>query len=43
MRCFFVFIVLIVAVSAVSCGSRKLILRNCEKAGTADYWVCDKV
>lgn len=29
-------------VLATGCGSKKIVAKNCEKAGNADIFVCDK-
>lgn len=34
-------ILVIVSITLVGCGSKKIVARNCEKAGNADLYVCD--
>lgn len=31
----------LISSSLVGCGSKKVVVRNCEKAGNADVFVCD--
>lgn len=38
-------LLLVVSISfiLVGCGSKKVVARNCEKAGNADVFVCDSL
>jgi hypothetical protein len=36
-------IVITLAFSVSACGAKKVVARNCEKAGNADVFVCDSL
>lgn len=46
MKCIsFVYIALMlgIALTVSACSHKKLIVKNCDKAGNAELWICDPV
>ena len=37
------YILLILCFSLAGCSSAKLVVKNCEKAGNADLYICDRI